>query len=166
MWIKMTGKKLAQLFGFRKYFNFIRFKQVSLYSCSFFWNGITKMTFLASLSRHQRPNRCSCPIPAMRLLPSLVNASEFTKPVTGISNFSLISLKFFSSFQTRMKPSHEPEAIKSVFTRVAMELIQLAMPVDDLPWASFSSAIGFFLPTFHTHSEPSSQHDRNASSLM
>lgn len=132
---------------------------------SFFLNGITRITFLASLSLHQRPNRCSCPMPAIRLLPSLVNVSEFTKPVTGISNFSLISRKLFSNFHTRMKPSQDPDAIKSVFVNVAMELTQLATPVDETPWASLCTAMGFFFPTFHTLNDPSSLHDRKTSSL-
>lgn len=95
-----------------------------------------------------------------------MNCKEFTNPTTGISNFILISRKFLSSFHSLINPSQEPDAIRSVLTKVAMDVIQLATPVGDIPCANLKLLIGRFLLELHTQSVPSSPHDRKVSSLI
>lgn len=128
---------------------------ISNYSSPFFLtNGITKTQFFASLMRHQRPNRCSCPIAAINLLPSFVNAKLFTKPVTATSNSSCSSRYVSLVFHILILPSQEPDATKSVLISVAIALIQFAWPFSsDRPWASVFTHSGFFFKALHRHNE-------------
>lgn len=128
---------------------------IPLHSSPFFLtNGITKTQFIASLMRHQRPNRCSCPTAAINLLPSFVNAKPFTKPGTATSNSSCSSRYVSLVFHILIVPSHDPDATKSVLINVAMALIQFAWPFSaDRPWASVFTHNGFFFMALHRHRE-------------
>lgn len=128
---------------------------ISLYSSPFFLiNGITKTQFVASLMRHQRPNRCSCPTAAISLLPSLVNAKLFTKPGTVTSNSSCSSRYVSLVFHSLIVPSHEPDATRSVLINVAMALIQFAWPFSaHRPCAVVFTHSGFFFMALHRHNE-------------
>lgn len=55
----------------KKSYHYSKYHDSHFYS--FFFKGKIIITFLASLILHQRPNRCSCPTPAIRKLPSLEN---------------------------------------------------------------------------------------------
>lgn len=117
-------------------------------------NGITKTQFFASLMRHQRPNRCSCPIAAINFPPSFVNAKLFTKPGTATSNSSCSSRYVSLVFHILILPSQEPDATKSVLISVAIALIQFAWPFSsDLPWASAFTHSGFFFKALHRHND-------------
>ncbi len=54
---------------------------LSLSTAVFFLSLMRATEFLASLSRHQRPSRCSWPTAAANRLPSRENWRPFTKPV-------------------------------------------------------------------------------------
>lgn len=128
---------------------------IPIYSSPFFLtNGITKTQFVASLMRHQRPNRCSCPMAAINLLPSFVNAKLFTKPGMVTSNSGCSSRYVSLVFHNLIVPSHEPDATKSVLINVAMALIQFAWPFSvDRPCAIVFTHNGFFFMALHRHKE-------------
>lgn len=119
---------------------------------------MTTMEFLAFLLTDHRPSLCSCPIPAIRVLPSSANSRLLTKPLTGIRARSTSAFLAVTRAHMRTNPSFEPDAIRSVFLSVATEQIQPAC-------AFFTVVSGFFLLMCHTARWPSFVPDTKCSSF-